>query len=161
MTNSFVMEYPDSKDLGAVIGFDKDAKIDDYNLLTTGAGGIYSTAHDLFLLDQALYSGKLISAELYKEAILPQQLNNGKKFKDKYGWSYGYGWEVRKDSLHNVVRHTGGFNGFSTVYYRELFNHRTIIILTNKGQNTWQRGPTMVALLNILENKQFKYPLTI
>ncbi len=53
------------------IGFNRDKKKDDYNILTTGDGGIFSTTHDLFKWDQALYKEPLISQEALKAAFYP------------------------------------------------------------------------------------------
>ncbi len=158
MKNTFVLEKTKSETPYKAIGFNEYEEKDDYNIFTTGAGGIYSTVEDLYKFDQALYTNKLISQSSFEESILPQKYKNGSIYFDRYGWSYGYGWEVRKDSINHVVRHTGGFNGFSTVFQRELNKHSAIILLTNRGQNSWQRGSTMVALLNILEGKPFDLP---
>ena len=158
MKNTFVWEKSQSEVTNRAKGFNKYGEIDDYNLFATGAGGMYSTVNDLYKFDQALYTSKIISHVSFRESISPQSLNDGSKYINRNGWSYGYGWEVRKDSLSNVVRHSGGFNGFSTVFYRELLSKSAIILLTNKGQNSWQRGPTMVAIINILKDRAYTFP---
>lgn len=43
------------------IGYNKDKKVDDYSILTTGDGGIYATAEDLYKFDKALRTNQLLS----------------------------------------------------------------------------------------------------
>ena len=95
----------------------------DYEIFTTGAGGIYSNVDDLLKWDQALYSDKLITKQTMLEAYEPTQLNDG-SFKD-----YGFGWAiVKKDK---VVGHTGSLNGFRNFIERDMENNIFIMALTN------------------------------
>ena len=53
-----------------------------------GDGNVYSTAEDLYLWDQALYTEKLVKKATFQEAITPGKLNNGEATK------YGFGWFI-------------------------------------------------------------------
>lgn len=110
------------------LGFDRDKHPDDYAILTTGDGGIYTTAGDLYLLDRALrrnlLPGKENAALMYQQTLLP----NGRSSE------YGFGWFLKKDAgNHTIALHTGGLNGFRSVFWRNLDQDRTIIALTNQG----------------------------
>ena len=110
-----------------VIGFNKRKEQDDYNLLTTGDGGIYSTVGDLYVLDRALRLGLLLSKENTKLMYEPPVLLNGEKSK------YGFGWFIDRDNNARIAQHTGGLNGFRSLFWRDLDNGLTIIALTNQG----------------------------
>ncbi|MDM5153291.1 serine hydrolase domain-containing protein [Bacillus sp. DX1.1] len=68
-----------------------------------GCGDIYTTANDLYLFNEALFSGKLISKESYN-----QMFTGGKK-------DYGFGWYVNPGSYtnHGVMPGWNCLNGFS------------------------------------------------
>src|SRR5690242_17987664 len=76
--------------------------------LPYAAGSLYSTVEDLYKWDQALYTDKLLPADL-KQKIFTPGLQH-----------YGYGWNI--DTLppadpaagQTVIEHGGGSNGFST-----------------------------------------------
>ncbi len=109
------------------IGFNKDKQLDDYAILTTGDGGIYSTAEDLFKLDKALRTQQLLSKEtitkLYQTPLLQDGSNS----------EYGAGWFVEKTAGGVIAQHTGGLAGFRSLFWRDLKNANTIIALTNQG----------------------------
>lgn len=118
-------------------GYNEFGDKDDYNVLTSGAGSIYSTVEDLLKWDQALYTEKLVSRRTLEEAFTPGRLNDGSLCKSRPDstYSYGFGWLVFKNESENIVYHDGGFNGFSAVLYRELNNRDFIVLLSNKGTN--------------------------
>ena len=72
------------------VGYNGAGEKADYDILTTGAGGMYSTVEDLFRWDRALYTEKLISAATLEEAFTPFMLNDGTTS------NYGYGWGITK-----------------------------------------------------------------
>ena len=108
-------------------GFNKNRKKDDYSLLTTGDGGIYSTAEDLFKLDQGLRTNQLLSEESTKRFYQTPILQDG-----TYS-EYGAGWFIEKTDGHMIAHHTGGLAGFRSLFWRDLTNGNTIIALTNQG----------------------------
>ena len=97
--------------------------MNDYEILTTGDGGIYSNIQDLFLWDQALYTNQLASIETLEKAFKPNILSNGEKK------NYGYGWVLDPDN--EIVFHGGNLGGYKTYIRRDLKNKRTLILLSN------------------------------
>ncbi len=67
---------------------------------TSGAGSLYSTIDDLFLWDQALYAGKLVSPEAMQKIFMPHIAN------------YGYGWFIDERFGRKLIWHGGAINGF-------------------------------------------------
>jgi len=113
------------------------------------AGALYSTADDLYLWDQALYSNKLLSKKYKKIMFTP--------YKD----NYAYGWGVYKSQLGestdsiNVITHSGGINGFSTRIYRMIDDKHLIVLLNNIGTSLNGMVP---AIQNILYNRPYDLP---
>ena len=109
------------------IGYDSNKEVDDYSILTTGDGGIYSTTEDLYKLDKALSTNQLLSEKstklLYQTPLLQDGSNS----------QYGYGWFIEKSDGDMIVQHTGGLAGFRSLFWRDLKNGNTIIALTNQG----------------------------
>ncbi|PZR29171.1 MAG: serine hydrolase [Citrobacter freundii] len=109
------------------IGYNKNEQVDDYSILTTGDGGIYSTVEDLYKLHNALRTDQLLSKEsirlLYQTPILQDGTNS----------EYGAGWFIEKTDGGIITQHTGGLAGFRSLFWRDLKNGNTIIALTNKG----------------------------
>lgn len=89
-----------------------------------GDGGIYSSAHDLAIWNEALHEGKLVPNEIYEIAYRPAKLKNGTNSK------YGFGWFLNDD---NTVEHAGGWQGFTSFIYRNLENNDLIVILDNSS----------------------------
>jgi CubicO group peptidase (beta-lactamase class C family) len=93
-----------------------------------GPGRISSTAEDLLKWDQALYSNKLINQSTLAEAFTPMKLNDG-RFSD-----YGFGWEIRKDTIMGkIVQHSGDNPGYKTEIVRLIDKKKTIIVLNNNA----------------------------
>lgn len=109
------------------IGYDKNKKLDDYLILTTGDGSIFSTTEDLFVWEEALYSQKLLSLKEMENAYKSATLNNGSIS------NYGFGWNIEEKSGHKIVSHTGGLNGYRACIWRKLHDKTVIILLTNQG----------------------------
>ena len=105
-------------------GHTATGKIDDYKAFTTGAGGIFSQLDDLYLWDQALYSGQLVKKKTLKQAFTAAQLNDGTL---SY---YGFGWRLNQENP-EVVEHSGSLVGFRTYLYRDRKNKNTVILLSN------------------------------
>jgi CubicO group peptidase (beta-lactamase class C family) len=70
------------------------------------AGGIQSTAEDLFKWNQALGSHRLIKKESLEKARSEYKLPNGK------GTNYGYGWFIGNIQGSLIVEHGGNMGGF-------------------------------------------------
>lgn len=108
-------------------GYDHNKEVDDYSILTTGDGGIYSTTGDLYKLDQALKANQLLSAKSIHLLYLTPVLQDGAPSK------YGLGWFVEKTGDVLIAQHTGGLAGFRSLFWSDLSNGNTIIALTNQG----------------------------
>jgi len=141
-------------------GYNEYGDVDDFNILTYGAGSIYTTVGDLFKYDQGLYSEILVSSQTLEEAFTPGLLDNGtpSRISSDSTLGYGFGWLLRKNKSKNIVWHDGGFNGFSSIFYRELNNRNVIILLSNKGTNL-PLYPIHEAILNILDDEPYEYPV--
>jgi len=91
-----------------------------------GPGRISSTAQDLLIWDQALYSGTLVSDNTLKSAFSPQSLN------DCTLSNYGFGWDLGQDKdLGKTVSHTGDNPGYKTLIMRFIDQNKTLILLNN------------------------------
>lgn len=91
-----------------------------------GPGRVSSTAQDLLIWDQALYSGRLVSDKTLNEAFSPMILNDGTR---SY---YGFGWEIEPKSPYGkMVMHTGDNPGYKTIIVRFIEENKTIIVLNN------------------------------
>jgi CubicO group peptidase (beta-lactamase class C family) len=93
-----------------------------------GDGGIYSSVDDLFLWDQALYSTKLVSDDMLRQAWTPSILASGKQTK------YGFGWELGEIRGLKTVRHGGATIGFRTAIVRIPEKKFTVIVLANRNE---------------------------
>ncbi|TAF78250.1 MAG: class A beta-lactamase-related serine hydrolase [Sphingobacteriales bacterium] len=94
---------------------------------TTGDKGIYSTVSDLYLFDQAIRKGRVLSQTTLDSAYTPQS-----KLQNNY-FGYGLGWRIYTDSLHHqkVIYHTGWWHGFRHIFLRDTKQNITIILLSN------------------------------
>ena len=90
------------------------------------AGSLYSTVEDLYLWDRALYTDKLLSADLKKTMYTPLLSD------------YAFGWAVRNLKLDDgktelsTIGHNGGINGFNTLEIR-LPDTQDLVVLLDKG----------------------------
>ncbi len=98
-----------------------------------GAGGLYSTVEDLYLWDQALESGKLLSKEYMDMLFTPHVHIIGALIPS----DYGFGWIIQTDpDFGTIIEHTGALGGFRA--YNAIFAERDIkvIILYNNKEFT-------------------------
>ena len=100
-------------------------------------GGGFSTAEDLLKFDQALRSGKLVSAEMVKTLTTPKpELNSP---------NYGYGFQV--DTANGTAGHGGGFTGISSNLDMHLGSGWTAIVLSNYGRASFPISQKMTQLI--------------
>ena len=151
MDRTLVYDESEPEVLKRAKGHNEYGGLDDYEILTTGAGGMFSTVDDLLKWDRALYTEKLVSRETMQEAYLSTKLNSG-EFSD-----YGYGWGIQEEDGQKVVSHSGGMNGYRTFIRRDLSNDQVHIILTNFG-NKVAMGQINTAVSNILQGESFEFP---
>lgn len=106
-------------------------------------GGGYSTVEDLLKFDQALRSGKLVSAETFKLLTSPKPELNSPE--------YGYGFGVEPDR--NVAGHSGGFPGISSNLDMFLGNGWTAIVMSNYSRGS---GPVSSKMAELIAAVEFK-----
>ena len=83
------------------------------------AGSLYSTTEDLLRWEQSLTTEKVLKKKSLDEMFTP--FKNG----------YGYGWGIGKLGEREMISHTGGINGFSTIIMRFPTDRATVIVLSN------------------------------
>lgn len=149
MTHSYVLTERTTK-RSYVKGYTEKLKPNDYNLLTYGDGGIFSTASDLLKWHNALESNALVSSKALLEAYTPVELMNGQKRR------YGYGWEIGNNLYGKLVFHTGGLAGYRTYIERQLDSSNVIIILTNTSNEHILEIRNK--LVKILDERPFQMP---
>ena len=92
------------------------------------AGSLYSTVDDLYKWDRALYTDKLLSAELKTTMFTPVLQN------------YAFGWSVHPLKLDDqktevaTITHNGGINGFNTVEIRIPGTQDLVVLLDNTSR---------------------------
>lgn len=119
-----------------VDSFRKDRLID--STLSLGAGGLYSTAQDLYKWHRALQSYRLLDKSWQEKAYQPFQEG------------YGYGWMTGKVAGKPVLAHSGGINGFLTYFLRIEEEDVCIVLLSNiyfPGANNKQIANDIVRCL--------------
>jgi len=110
--------------------------------LPYAAGSLYSTVEDLYKWDQALYTDKLVPADLKQKLFTPILEN------------YGYGWGIRTipagepGAGQTMISHGGGINGFNTLEERLVGDHDLILIFNNTpGANLDEMAKGIRAIL--------------
>lgn len=99
------------------------------------AGGLLSSAMDLFRFSQALFGGALLRADTLKEMTRPRLGN------------YGLGLQVIELNGRSAYNHTGGIDGFSShlqYYPREQL---TVIVLENVEDDGVKNMATEIAAI--------------
>jgi CubicO group peptidase (beta-lactamase class C family) len=94
-----------------------------------GDGGIYSSVLDLFKWDQALYTERLVSRPMLRQAFTAQ--SSGSDFS---GSGYGFGWYVERRDREERIWHYGSTCGFSTSFHRIPQRKASVIILANRSE---------------------------
>jgi CubicO group peptidase (beta-lactamase class C family) len=131
-------------------GYNRFGDDSDYDLLTYGEGGIYSSVADLFKWDQALYTEKLVKRSTLDEAFTRGKLNDGSSS------NYGFGWAIGDYNGETIYAHAGRYGGFNTYIKRFPKERTTIIFLTNHDfRNMSAIGN---ALINILHDQPYTLP---
>jgi len=73
------------------------------------AGGLMSTAQDMFLWHRALIRGRLVSRSMLEKAFSDYTLNDGEYV------GYGYGWHIREIDGMRSLEHGGSIFGFKSM----------------------------------------------
>ena len=92
------------------------------------AGSLYSTVEDLYKWDRALYTDKLLPANLKKTMFTPVLHD------------YAFGWSISTMKLDDgktevpTIGHGGGINGFNTVIIRMPETRDLVVLLDNTSR---------------------------
>jgi CubicO group peptidase (beta-lactamase class C family) len=140
------------KKASGYLKFGKSYRLEPYFFMPNalGAGQMYSTVEDMLKWDQALYTNKILSKESKEKMFTPYLAN------------YGYGWGIATDTIKGtneitkVTQHSGGINGFNTLFIRLLKNKQMIAIFSNAGNAPLNEMAGEI--INILYNQKFNYP---
>lgn len=111
-----------------------------------GAGALYSTVEDLFLWNEALFSGKLLSAKSIEMMMTPDKNN------------YAYGLTITQQFGRQVVSHGGGINGFSTFLARFPDEKLTVVVLRNADYGMPAPGKISSDLAGIVLGEKVEIP---
>ena len=95
-----------------------------------GAGGIYTTAHDLLRWENALLSGQVVPKRLWIKAITPTRLS------DESLSPYGFGLSLKPDGRgERRVSHGGHWRAFKSDLSYFPRTDLTVVALTNNAEN--------------------------
>jgi CubicO group peptidase (beta-lactamase class C family) len=110
------------------------------------AGSLYSTVEDLFTWNEALYSGKVLSANSFEAMTTPVKNN------------YGYGLGIDTKNNHKMIAHGGGINGFSTFLVRFPEDKLTVVVLRNSDYGLANPGKIAQDLAAIVLGEKYEIP---
>jgi CubicO group peptidase (beta-lactamase class C family) len=135
MKHSFVLDInnPPSKD-SIALGHAKAYRFplepqQDYLNGVVGDKGIYATVVDLYKFDFAMSKEKLLKAET-QQLIYSRTIKSRKaKFDD-----YGLGHRLKDWHMNGqfIPYHSGWWRGFKSLFIRDIFDKKTIIVLSNQ-----------------------------
>ena len=126
MENTIIFDESQGPIADRVTGYSTDGTMTDYAYRTTGGGGIYSSAHDLYLWDRAMYAENILPDSLKRELYKPRIKSESKNH------FYAYGWFI-DDTDSNHVYHSGDLEGFRTYFDRQLDARQCIVLLANNS----------------------------
>lgn len=112
--------------------------------VTYAAGGIYSTADDLYRWAQAIGRKKLLSEKSWAQAFTPS-LDH-----------YGDGWWIDTLYTYSYITHSGGLQGFMSNFTYYPGADATIILLNIVGDYGGSLSPINTALSAILFGKPYQ-----
>lgn len=87
-----------------------------------GDGGVYSSLNDLYLWDQALYTDRLLPADVRAQMLTPSLEN------------YGFGWRIDRYKGRLRYHHSGSTSGFRNFMQQFPDEGLTVIVLTNRAE---------------------------
>lgn len=126
-----------------------DPKVPEFSDVSNsiGAGGMYSTTHDLYLWDRALRN-HIILDSIHTEMLYAKNKGN-----------YGYGWKVKNlskktNKLNRRVEHNGDGSGFAANFTRYLESDFVVIILGN--HDYIKRSLVLTYIIRVLNNLPVK-----
>jgi CubicO group peptidase (beta-lactamase class C family) len=116
----------------------------------TPAGGLYSTLHDMYQWERALYGTSLVSRQS-KDVLF-----SVRKVITAYGWKTAE--EEWAGKRHTVLRTTGGLPGFANLLLRVPDQERVIILLSNVRGSVYRLDEIAGAINRILDGAPYEMP---
>jgi len=116
-----------------------------------GDGCVNATTGDLLLWDRALVSYKLASKASVDEMLSPLVQMSPRDSSD----FYGFGVMIQKTANGNVISHTGGWPGYSTLLIRHVNKDETVVVLSN---NETMTGQLRAGIESILADEALQMP---
>ena len=122
-----------------------------------GVGNMYSTIEDMFLLDQALYTEKILPKK-YIDLLFTKHISD-----PDYGGYYGYGWEMKEKLIGNTsetvetIGHSGSMQGFTALFTRIPSTNSSIVFFNNTGRAFLNAMTT--AITGIINDETYDFPL--
>jgi CubicO group peptidase (beta-lactamase class C family) len=116
------------------------------------AGGIYSTLHDLFTWEQALYTDKIIH-QRSKDIMFT-----------KTPYLVGYGWQISSNYFNTptdsvkMIRCTGSLPGFNSLVVRFPEQRKTIIVMENLKQPYYRQFDIVKTVASVLFKQPYELP---
>jgi CubicO group peptidase (beta-lactamase class C family) len=95
-----------------------------------GAGALYSTVQDLNRWNEAVFAGKVLTADSLKAAFTPVVVAGEDATVPKEA-GYGYGWSIARMRGLEEVSHGGGLQGFVSYLLRLPKVNFTVAVLVN------------------------------
>ena len=124
MDSTFVSDESVVYPQNVALPYDENNELYKYKEYTYGAGGIYSTLHDIYKWDQALYTDKIVSQSTLQLAFTGYTGGDN---------DYGYGWMVGQHGKYPAYRHGGFMPGFLNYIYRVPGRNFTYLMISNGG----------------------------
>jgi CubicO group peptidase (beta-lactamase class C family) len=93
-----------------------------------GAGSLYSTVGDLFLWNEAVFGGRVLSEASLKAAFTPVVVGSSPPSPDE---GYGFGWNVGRLRGVPEIQHGGGLSGFLSQLSRYPSERLSVVVLAN------------------------------
>jgi CubicO group peptidase (beta-lactamase class C family) len=94
---------------------------------TTADGSLYFSILDLAKWDAALYTEKLLKQSSFEQMWTVAKLTNGQSNSGQYGFA----WFIEAKGGHQVLRHSGAWQGFETHISRYIDDKLTVVVLSN------------------------------
>ncbi len=118
----------------------------DWNMSRAGgAGALYSNVRDLFLWNEGIFKGGILSQASLDAAFTPVRLNDGTTPAPLGNSGYGYGWSIGTVRGLKEIGHSGGLNGFNTHLLRYPEQDLTVAVLCNCLPNMPGLSPAQIS----------------
>lgn len=136
MKNTFVREYGNKTQLShKTVGHTSAYAVRNEDFLNGPVGdkGVWSSAYDLHLWSNALFSRKVVHDSILQLAITPKNSDmNGDR-------NYGYGFRLGAiQNGHNLVYHGGLWGGYNTLFIHRIPDKINIVVLSNVDNKSYR-----------------------